>query len=726
LIYFDSETCGFTGPMVLLQYAENDGPIQLHHIWHEPIPKTLRLLEWLCADDVCGFNLTFDWFHTVKIYNLLRALYDGGYRDLPTVNAVARVDSQNYSRYCLKPQAALDIMLVARRDKYQHAMRRKDIVIRRVPGPAAAALQHHLNSITELPDICFAKDPEGCHWRIRDNCDLEDDIVYKDVYLRFAPSTGLHALSQEILGEDKADWPIPKDISPTELMWKPYGVYGTRPWTSVIEQHIGMWWANEKAKYYARRDVDLTRRLRLEGFADAHPGDTDSELAIAVGAARWRGFEIDKERVSGLIPGYKEEMETAPHAPHAAMRWLERDMDEAETLVIKDTQKATLERLAETGSNEAVRSKAQAIIDARKARNRHTMLNRLLEVERLNPDFKIIGTKSNRQAGGSDDEAKGGSINPQGIPRDAVIRQCFPFAREDEQLWGGDAVSCQVTIIDAVLPDPRLHEELKSGKSFHALMGQIWYDVDYAEMAQAKADADDDRYDRAKQADFALAFGAMGGKLAKVLGMEEEKGDELVARGHAMYPDMFRQREEIAMMFCSMRQDGGLGTKVEWHEPAEYIDSLFGFKRYFTMENYICRMLFDLANKPPKAITDAVKGLKCKRRDREQTVAGAMQSSLYAAAFGLQAINMRAACNHIIQSPEGYITKEFQRALWDEQPCGVAGWRIRTFNVHDELMCVTDGTVDTTAIRDRTITKFREKVPLLQWEWDKLNTWGDK
>ena len=41
-VYLDTETCGLHSMMVLLQYAEEDGPIRLHEVWRRPIRETLR------------------------------------------------------------------------------------------------------------------------------------------------------------------------------------------------------------------------------------------------------------------------------------------------------------------------------------------------------------------------------------------------------------------------------------------------------------------------------------------------------------------------------------------------------------------------------------------------------------------------------------------------------------------------------------------------------------
>lgn len=737
MIYLDSETVGFTGPMVLLQWAEGNGEINLHEIFHRPIEETIELLEWITShpEGVCGFNLVFDWFHVVKIYNILRVLYEGGYRGIPPESVIVDLEAMNPSEFCLRPVKALDLMLAARRGKYQYVMNRKSVVIRRVPAILGKPVCKILKDNIDLPEICFAKDPEGYNWHTKQSEDRDTGKPLPglvDVILKFRGSTSLRALGADILDEDKADWPIPKHLKPTELSWLPYGQHGKRPWKDVLSGHIMMWHSLEKARYYAWKDVDITRKLHLVGFPEEKGGDTDSELACALGATRWRGFEIDHERVKELIPRYEAEATIAPRAPHAVETWLGDKLSEAEMLVFKDTTASTLEKFVEHGSTDEIKRRAQAVLTARHARYRLTLLNRLLKTPRYHPQFKVIGTKSNRQSGGGEEKSKGGSINPQGIPKERTIRSCFTFAREGEELWGGDADGYEVTIMEAVFPDAALRADLQSGKKFHALMGEIWWGTDYEEMMRQKNSDDeaDDKYDTSKSGGFALMYGAEEEKLEDVLGLPEGEGASVIERGRNKYPDLFRQREELAMSFCSMRQPNGLGTEVEWHEPAEYVESVLGFRRYFTLENEICRTLFRLANDPPRSLRDDpnIKNARVIRRSERgsQTALGALQSALYAAAFGLQAANMRAACNHVIQSPGGEITKEFQVEFWRLQPVGVAPWRARSYNMHDELETVTDGTVDTVAVRDRVIGKFRKLIPLLSWEWSKMETWGDK
>ena len=117
-----------------------------------------------------------------------------------------------------------------------------------------------------------------------------------------------------------------------------------------------------------------------------------------------------------------------------------------------------------------------------------------------------------------------------------------------------------------------------------------------------------------------------------------------------------------------MRQPAGIGSAVVWAEPAEYIETFLGFRRYFTLENTICQALFNLARNVP-AEWRACK-VKLVRRDRVQTASGAVSSALDGAAFQMQAANMRAAANHEIQSPGADGMKAVQRRLWDLQPAG--------------------------------------------------------
>ena len=68
--YIDTETVGFHGLAVLIQYAYEDGDVVLHNLWDVPVQDTLDLIERLMASTCVFFNATYDQFHLCKIYTM--------------------------------------------------------------------------------------------------------------------------------------------------------------------------------------------------------------------------------------------------------------------------------------------------------------------------------------------------------------------------------------------------------------------------------------------------------------------------------------------------------------------------------------------------------------------------------------------------------------------------------------------------------------------------------
>ena len=279
---------------------------------------------------------------------------------------------------------------------------------------------------------------------------------------------------------------------------------------------------------------------------------------------------------------------------------------------------------------------------------------------------------------------------------------------------GGDFDAFEVTLAAAVYRDERLIADLQSGQKIHALYGAEMYQAEYDDVLDSGT-----QYGRAKNAFFGSLYGAQDTKLAETLGITEEEVSGGRERFEARYPGVGAAQARIAEAFCSMRQPGGLGTRVEWHEPHNYVESLFGFRRFFTLENSICRALFEMAQQPPPSF--GASRARVKRRERLQTQGGATQSALYGAAFQIQARNLRAAGNHQIQSSGAHICKRLQRTIWDQQPAGVHPWKVQPLNVHDEVLCPTDEPLaDVVA---GVVESFRGDVPLISMDWGVKASW---
>ncbi len=549
-------------------------------------------------------------------------------------------------------------------------------------------------------------------------------------------------------------------------------------WPACIEQFIEHWGTNEAAREYAYDDIVYTRALDKH-FGYPEPGDDDSILATMVPVVRWRGFEIDKPAMRNLREKAEAMVAASPiniNKPSEVRAYLEEVMDNEERLIIEEsTKKANLESIREwlveedeectkcdgagcprcdggtlkadippcqpEMGNHPAAYRAKGLLDVKIAAKEVELYDKLLLAGRFHASFVVVGTKSSRMSGSD-------GLNAQGIKATKAVRCCFPLAWEGFTLCGGDFDSFEVTLADAVYNDPALRHDLikkvacplcdgrgceecgDSGlvrQKIHGLFAMaIFPGHSYANVL-ASAGTEDDMYLKGKQGVFAMIYGGTWETLVRNLGVREEVAKAAMENFDKAYPGVGKARERTFDAFCSMRQPGGVGSQVIWKEPSDYAVSFLGFRRYFSLENRICRAMFEMAQKPPKGWRNHP--VKVWRRDRVQTAGGAVASALYGAAFGLQQATMRAAANHEIQSPGGQITKHAQRAIWDLQPVGVHELKVAPMNVHDEVMCVThpDYVHRVTKKVSEVVEHYRPQVPLIGMTWNEAQAnWAEK
>lgn len=857
-IFLDYETCGLHSMGVLLQYAIGNGPIELYSIWKEPVRKTLELIQMIAnhPGGICGFNISFDWFHMCKIYTIFNLIEDKNAIPENIIPEIARLEPLGRDGPCLKPVSVCDLMLWARKTEYQSTMDRGDIRIRRVPTALAWQLAAELERRIELKDIYFARKKEkGKKWQVYDIVDDEKQINpdFKDVVLKFAPSSALKALAVDALKVPPekvlrfTDVEVDRKWLPYEVGYAPFNQavplakkFGSKTnkkklareaWPEVIKHHINHWAYNPLAREYAADDVTYTRGL-WNHFGRPEQGDDDSELAAMVAAVRWKGFRIDIEKLKALKVSAIAKKKVIPTGPREVKFYINELLDPASKLVLKgSTKKVLLEALAKqeipcpecnasaaneievTEACEAVSElvgeltgeksliiktnikasgkeckhcsstgkllhpaaiRAKNVLDARKATKEIEIYDKLILAGRFHASFKVIGALSSRMSGTD-------GLNAQGINKTKEVRSCFPLAWDGYSLDGGDFAGFEVTLAEACYNDPDLRKALltceycdgqmlieegdifcpectkrertsakickkctrlkaisptqevycpscdKDGKAIHALFGvHVYPEYTYKSLKATKG-TQNDLYTKAKSAVFAIFYGGEGPTLQDRLGVDLETANKAVIEFGKKFKGVAVSQKRVNEQFQSMKQPGGIGSRVEWHEPADKIESLLGFPRYFTLENKICKALFELGEKPPRAWKDLK--IKIVRRDRQQFVEGATRSALFGAAFSIQSSSMRAARNHEIQSSGAQITKLVQRKIWDLQPNGVSPWLVQNFNVHDEIMAVVHPSISIQVkkiVRD-AVESVRVKVPLIKLEWTiGMNSWADK
>lgn len=758
-VYIDTETCGLHGQPVILQYAIEDGPVQIYEFWHEPIGKTLDLLSWLCQNCIVGFNLTFDWFHINKIYNTLDALNDEHAIPLNHIDELGEVESGARDGKCLKPASALDLFLYAKKTDLQITMERSDVIIRRVPEILAQELADLLNKKIRLDPILFAgrKKKNAPIFVVRD-VKQDDGTVHphlRNVCLKFRPSSSLkniveHKLGIKVTRFDEIQ--IDKKFLPKEYGYAPFALAvgnsktgWNGAWPEVIEQHIGHWRHNKLARQYSIDDVVNTRRLdEMWGYPEH--GDYNSTLSCAVAATRWKGFATDNDKLDKLIVDWKEKLKV-PTAGGPCKEYLKQGMNPIEALAIdRSTAKKVLKDIVETYKEERpdIAKRAQAVLDSRKAKKKIEVLIKLQKAGRFHVSNKIVGALSDRMSGAD-------GLNAQGIDKTKEVRECFPLSFDAEQALNGDMQSFEIGIADAVYDDPKLREQLltceKCGaqvdidnrgnkkcpecgcnktKSFHGLFGlSFWPNMTYEEILATQG-TPVPLYNYAKNAAFATIYGAQAAKLKDTLNISDE---ELVSEGLLRFWRTYKvagdKRKKTEMEFVSLYSER-VGGAIRWKEPRQEISSLLGWKRYFNLENYLIKVLFEVAEKPPERWNQfKTKIIRSKRGD--QFVGGAVRSALYGAAFALQNASVRQAQNHEIQSTGAGVVKRVQCAIWEFQPVGIHEWYVRTTNVHDELPTVCKPELSEKIINRvyEKVEEFRPMIPLIGIDYDKVTSWAE-
>lgn len=805
MIYFDTESVGFYGQPVLLQWAMDDGEIYLYELWCNKISDTLELLESIAnhKGGVCGFNLTFDSFQINKIYNLFCTaikVYPGAKDWFPDehIEELACVEKQSRDGVCWKPVKALDLFLLARKGEYQSLLDRKDIRIKRVPKQLAQPLANELHKRIKFNAVYFARKKTKLDnpWQVTPNYIKGDkkaeDPEFRDIVLKFAPSSGLKALAVDVGLVKEEDIMKFTDVEcplyPKELGWAPFAEALGSPgqwngtWPDVIKWHIKHFSQHESAREYSRLDIVYTRGLH-KFFGSPPAGDDDSELACAIGAIRWKGFAIDVPALRQLREKALLLQKTAPKDPRSVKKWIWPDLEPSEQeatggstgkIVLEDmatwkmdcpqcrgegTQISSLSETDDLVSCSNCRGsgliahpaaiKAKCVLDARKAKKETEIYDKLIQAGRFHASFKIIGTLSGRMAGAD-------KLNPQGIKSTKEVRSCFPlgYAEDAEELCGGDFESFEVVIAVAIYKDPKLESDLKdfgmcpgclgscktkkgnscpecggSGKAkkkIHGLFGEVLFKKNYDEIVASKGTAHD-MYTDGKRGVFSQLYGGNYATLMDRLGISETIAIEAAEGWGRRYPGIKRAQQRIANMFGTMVQKAGLGSQITWKDPERYISSLLGFCRYYDLENKICKVLFDLAEKPPKEWTNLK--ITVRRRDRDQTASGAVRSALFGAAFQIQSANIRSATNHEIQSTGAGICKRVQRLIWDLQPSGVHSWVVRVLNIHDELMvpCKKETKIIVEAVVRKAVESYKALIPMISIDWsNELKTWADK
>jgi hypothetical protein len=839
----DTETCGFYGVPVTIQWALLDGPVHLHHIWLEPIEKTVKLIEEFVDNRVVFHNARFDWFHLSKIYHMLTSVvsYDPKIKT-PLDWARARgfgdwaqIEMNSPNRECLKPRACVDTLLLASRCREQSfLMASKPVWVRRVPVGAVGVLKGILEEkAQELPWIMFADraDPCGDRWSESDCTDRHGDFdpSFKDLKLSFKPSKSLKHLAAYLCDHNVehryediayATQPAEEGFAPFVMLltneengW----LYDGKPtWPLLIEEHINHWATNTAAQEYAEDDITMLRKL-YQHFGSLEE-DEDSLLACQVASVRIKGFAVD-------LDGMKDQLENSLKVIHSAkinvdsskqvLDFVAEAFDTSEQFLLADgcDQKVIDEIKKEYGdlqeretcpcceeSEETifededlglepehgitrkdgvcqrcnglgyvgpgpmpVVARVEHVELVRKHKKRRQLFDKILLAKRAYPDFNVIGAKSGRMSGSS-------GLNFHGVDSSDEVRALFTLADAGLVLSAGDYSSQELAIAATTMCDDDLMRDMESGQSLHAMFAAELFETTYEEIIRTYKERKDKRYGKGKAAVYLTLYGGTFATLAKNCGVEEAIAEKAYNKMIQKYPMMGSTRKAITKKFSSITQDpeGKMRFKLPENQ---FINSIFGYKRYFDAEYMVQKMIWDTVKNPPEVLcnvgvtivrpgsgakktglqfvpqalqyekvqasTESKKVVKKHvyvHRDRQnperrQTMWGATSSALYGCCFSIQNQIIRASNNHVIQSTGRHLTVGMQSHVWKRQPQGIHPFVLWLMSIHDEL-AVVSGEEEVEPVKravQEKVEEQREHVPLTSIEWFTNNkSWAEK
>lgn len=749
--YFDTETIGFEGVIITIQYCIDEGEAIYHEVWKKPVRETIALIDDMVFNRIVGFNLGFDWFHTCKLYSILKQLPQDITPETVPPEVLAELELKGRFLGCLKPCEACDLMLHAQTGPLQSLMDREQIIIRKIPVSIAEEMCEYLEKRIPIDDIYFAKyKKEGIRWKAYPN--RQDSSLY-DIVLKFKASTALKPICKH-LGIQREGRKEFKDILPENMpqMGRGYAPWGKETW-ELLHSHIEFWHTNKMAREYALDDALDTRALYNKLGSPGFNSDNDI-LSTMVAATRWRGFNVNNEALDKVIDTANKQfidlnLPINVGSGEQVYNYIAEKCVGPEKAVMHDgnaitTKSSVLKKIAtwregepcdacdsgmdvkkdalgipilcsvcngdgfvETNDPHPASIRADEVLKARKRLKLIEILSKIHDAGRMHPDFKVIGALSGRMSGA-------GSVNYQGIPAKVEIRAAFPLAEQGEVLSGGDFSGFEATIAAAKYNDPQLIKDIENSGKIHALFGASLYGKTPEEVTEDK-----DMYKKAKIGLFSLFYGAQPYSISIQTGVPLERAEKA-------YKDFFERYPAFAKVIKGLEEDYSPFNGREWKEPKNYAESMLGFKRYYDLEIYIMRELFNFSEDLPVNWVESRE--RVNRGKYEQQLGAAVKSAIKGCIHSIKNGMVRTAMNHGIQATGGQITKKLQVLLWNNQPIGYNPWKVRQFQVHDEILTVTDNSLPEKLKNDvhGFIQEMKSVVPLLDMEFKtNCNNWAE-
>jgi DNA polymerase I-like protein with 3'-5' exonuclease and polymerase domains len=728
-LYLDTETVGLMGPVKLIQYSIDRGPVQFIRLpkgWLEVRnPEIEKLFALLYRRDVTliGFNAGFDLF---KLYQLAHQMLE-----LPQTSRERPVPP----------------FLCKTLDLYTHAVRvgpfapwaftkktgRRVVMLRRVPVVAkdlvAEVVEREMSK--RLPAGVKVKRSEH---KIAGKKDL---ITLSWITIA---SNGLKALAEHFSGEPPiklADvWPLPDWKEET---WLPYWEHDPR--YEAVEAECDKVLSGElecSKKFYEYAERDITNLYVVEdGLKNPQPDHHDAAVEC-VAYTRYYGFEVDGEALERTLAHYRAQVASCEsllagtnlRSSKDRLRRLKQELP-----FIGNSSKITLKSIVNDPkyANHSIYPVCQAMLGYGAAKQRLDQALKLAQCQtgRAHPELRVMGTATNRMAGAA-------GFNYQGIAQvEKINGQLIGLRACIKTAAGGDFKSFEVAIAASAWQDRQMLSDLDNEVDMHtavmvtahpAVKGKLTYE----EAIAAKEDKSNPFYplvkrcrDETKRITFGILYGAAAPKINEVLGfnIDDPRGQEVLDGFFTRYADAGAFRAQEERRFCTADVETWDVNSVS--TMARNASNLTGSTRHFDFECDVAAILWKIGRNFGKYVDVAriPTGTIVRTEMKDiQTIKGAVQSAFLGGALAIQQAVCRAAINTPIQAAGGNLTKMLKAKLW---------YALHTpmLNIHDELQWARHWNFNAEKVRngiDEFVAEWKPHVKHIGLDYKETTRWSDK
>lgn len=705
-LWLDCESIGLCGPVMLIQYALDDGPVQFIRFDGKPPPlHVLRYLGFLLYHPeitLIAFNSAFDLFKLYQtIHHYLHGeAYDSSSRPVPpflckTLDLyVPATQRSPLSSFAFGKSAGKSVAAVRK-----IPVSTVDLVANRVED----ALRPHLPASVKLNrsvhEVKGRKDLATVSWSV------EGRLSLKNLMREY----GLPTLKLDEV------WPLPE--KGVEKPWLPYpdpAVHGP------IEAQCRTTMSDPTSPFWAYSELDIHfLRVLYEKLGQPAP-DHHSVCTAAVAYTRYYGFPVDRGVLLRTKTAYEKKIRASEQrlaginlrsAPQRLA--LLRTFDP----LVASSRKAVVQALADT--DRPCAPTCRAMLDFGQYTQRLLQVEKVLECRtgRAHPSLRVMGTRTGRMAG----EA---GLNWQGI---CQAKKGIGLRAAIGTVSVGDWSSFEVAIAAAAFPDGQIQRDLDDGIDPHSMNVALMHPQAKRnkwtyEQVKALVDAKDPiacgLRKGMKAVTFGLAYFCTANKVAEVLGISVEEAEGALDRyyrrfsGFAAYKDKMNRetctadtehwsRESVGRMKCTMTD-------------------LTGYEMRWDFERQVATILWQLGG---TGIQTGKEGTVIRNSEKgRQTIDGAIRSALLGGAIAIQQAVMRQRGNARVQATGANLTKMLMAELWEEL-------HTPSLSVHDELVFGSHSNYDHAAVTARIesfTARWKRVIPSLFFDFKATSHWSDK